>query len=65
VVQFMWTEQGTMWWSLCGLNREHCGTVDVDPTENSVEQCVWTELGTVWYSLCGLKRERCGKVCVN
>ena len=26
MVQFMWTVQGTVWYSLCGLDREQCGT---------------------------------------
>jgi len=42
----MWTEQGTVWYSICGPNREQCGTVYVDRTGNSVVQYMWTEQGT-------------------
>jgi len=59
-VYFMWTGQGTAWYSLCGLDREQCSTVHVDWTGNSVVQCMWTGKGTVWYCVCRLERERCG-----
>ena len=52
-----------MWYSVCGLDREQCGTVYEDWTReecgrvyvnwtgNSVVQCMWTGQGTVWYSV--------------
>jgi len=52
VVQFMWTGQGTLWYSVCGLNRVECGTVYVDWIWNSVVQCMWPGHETVWYNIC-------------
>ena len=56
----MWTGQGTVWYSICELDRELCGKVYVALTGKSVVQCMWPGQGTVWYSVCGLDR---GTVC--
>jgi len=65
LVQWMWTEQRTVWYSGCELNREQCGTVCVEWTWNSVVQFMWTEQGAVWYSVCELNLEQCGTVYVD
>ena len=64
MLQCMWIEQGTLWYSVCILNWELCGTVYEDRTKNRVVQCMWIERGTVWYSAYGLNREQCGTVYV-
>jgi len=46
VIQCMWTGQGTVWYSVCGLVREQCDTVYVDWSGNSVVQCMWTRYVT-------------------
>jgi hypothetical protein len=38
VVQYMWTGQGTVWYSKCGPNRERCGTVYVNQIGNILYQ---------------------------
>jgi len=65
VVKCMWTGQGTVWYTVCGLDRERFGTVYVDWTGHSVVQSMWTGQGTVWYNVCALDREECGIVYVD
>ena len=65
LVQYMWTEQGTVWYSVCGLDREQFGTVYVDQTGNVVVQCMWTGQGTLWYSIFEPDKEQRGSLYVD
>jgi len=60
----MWTEQGTVWHSVCGLDTKECVTVYVDPTGKCMVLYMCTEEGTVWYSVCGLNKGNCVVHCM-
>ena len=64
-VQYMWTENGAMWYSICGPNRKQCGTVYVDRTGNSAVKYIWTKQRTVRYTIFGPNWEQCGTVYVD